>query len=190
MTATVSVEDLNRACEAVGALIAEIGPEHWTDPTPCTDWNVREIVNHLVGMDLVFAAMIAGRPMPERVADRLGSDPVQAYRAANAALRAAFSGPGVLDQIFTSPMGSATGAERLQIRLYDLLAHGWDLSQATGIAVRLPDDLAEHCLAFARVQLADQSRSGRFDEPRPVDQSAPAIDRLVAFLGRTVPPRV
>ena len=40
-------------------------------------------------------------------------------------------------------MGSATGGERLQIRLYDLLAHGWDLAQATGIPLRLPEDLAD-----------------------------------------------
>jgi uncharacterized protein (TIGR03083 family) len=50
--ATASVEDLARACEAVGDLIAEIRPEQWKAPTPCTEWNVRDVVNHLVGMDL------------------------------------------------------------------------------------------------------------------------------------------
>ena len=72
---TPSVEDLARACEAVGDLIAEIRPEQWTAPTPCTEWNVRDLVEHLVGMDLVFAALIEGEPMPERGADRLGDDP-------------------------------------------------------------------------------------------------------------------
>ncbi|MGL5808681.1 MAG: hypothetical protein ACRCYQ_01910 [Nocardioides sp.] len=64
-------------------------------------------------------------------------------------------------------MGSATGAERLRIRLYDLLAHGWDLAQATGQPAELPDDVAEESLAFARTQLDD---------------------RLAAFLGRTATP--
>ena len=129
---TVSVEDLARACEAVGDLIGEVRPEQWKAPTPCTEWNVRDVVNHLVGMDLVFTALIEGGPMPERAADRLGDDPVGAYRASSASLQAAFARPGVLERNYLGPLGSATGAERLQIRLYDLLAHGWDLAQATG----------------------------------------------------------
>jgi uncharacterized protein (TIGR03086 family) len=191
---TASVEGLARACEVVGDLIAEIRPEQWKAPTPCTEWNVHDVVNHLVGMDLVFAALIEGGPMPERGADSLGDDPVGSYRSSSASLQAAFSRPGVLERSYRGPLGSATGAERLQIRMYDLLAHGWDLAQATGIPARLPEDLAEQALAFVRVQLSAQSRTGRFAEPQPVEEAAPAIDRLAAFLGRPVaqwagPPR-
>ncbi|MFE7044899.1 TIGR03086 family metal-binding protein [Streptomyces atratus] len=187
---TASVEDLTRACEAVGDLIAEIRPEQWKAPTPCTEWNVRDVVNHLVGMDLVFAALIEGGPMPERGADHLGDEPVEACRASGASLRAAFSRPGVLERSYRGPLGSATGAERLQIRLYDLLAHGWDLARATGIPARLPEDLAEQALAFVQVQLSPQPRTERFAEPQPVEETAPAIDRLAAFLGRPVPPQL
>ncbi|SNT63687.1 TIGR03086 family protein [Streptosporangium subroseum] len=183
-------EDLARAYEAVGDLIAEIRPEQWKAPTPCTEWNVREVVDHLVGMDLVFVALIEGGPMPDRGADRLGDDPVGAWRASSASLQAVFSRPGVLERSYTGPMGSATGAERLQIRLYDLLAHGWDLAQATGVPVRVPEDLAERSLTFVRVQLSPQPRTGRFAEPQPVEESAPAIDRLAAFLGRSVLPQL
>ena len=47
-------------------------------------------------------------------------------------------------------MGVATGAERLQWRIVDLLAHAWDLVQATGVVAELPDDLVEQALTFAR----------------------------------------
>ena len=188
MTA-VSVEDLARACDAVGDLIAEIRPEQWKMPTPCTEWNVRDVVNHLVGMDLVFAALIEGDPMPERGSDRLGDDPIGAYGSSGATLQAAFSHSGVLERSYRGPLGITTGAERLQIRLYDLLAHGWDLAQATGVPARLPEDLAEQALAFVQVQLSPQSRTGRFAEAQPVEETAPAIDRLAAFLGRPVPPQ-
>jgi len=187
---TDSVEDLARAYEAVGDVIAKVRPEQWTAPTPCTEWNVREVVNHLVGLDLVFTALIEGRPMPDRGADRLGDDPVLAYRSASVSLQAAFAQPGVLERSYPGPLGSATGAERLQIRVYDLLVHGWDLAQATGIPARLPEDIAEQALAFAQFQLASQFRTGRFAEPQPVEESAAAIDRLAAFLGRPVPPRL
>ncbi len=72
------------------------------------------------------------------------------------------------------------------MRLYDLLAHGWDLAQATGQPVELPNDLAEQALAFARVQLSTQPRTGRFDAAQTISDEAPAIDRVVAFLGRSV----
>ncbi|MCX4658566.1 TIGR03086 family metal-binding protein [Streptomyces uncialis] len=187
---TVYVEDLARVCASVGDLLAGVRPEQWKEPTPCTEWNVREVVAHLVGMDLVFAAMVGGGPVPDRGADCLGDDPVGAYRSSSASLLAAFSVPGVLERSYRGPLGSATGTERLQIRLYDLLAHGWDLTQATRIPVRLPEDVAERALAFARSQLSTQSRSGRFAEPQPVEETAPAIDRLAAFLGRPVPPQL
>lgn len=84
------------------------------------------------------------------------------------------------------PLGVATGAERLQIRLYDLLAHGWDLAQATGQRFEVPDEVAEQSLAFVRVQVLEQARPGRFGPAQPVADHAPAIERLVAFLGRSV----
>jgi uncharacterized protein (TIGR03086 family) len=68
------------------------------------------------------------------------------------------------------------------VRITDLLAHGWDLAQATD----QPDDLAEQALAFVRIQLATQPRTGRFQLAQPVADDAPPIDRLVAFLGRAV----
>ena len=88
------------------------------------------------------------------------------------------------------PLGDATGAERPQIRLYDLLAHGWDLGRATGIPARLPDDLAEQALPFVRDQLSTQLRTGRFAEPQPIDDTATAIERLAASLGRQVRPEL
>jgi uncharacterized protein (TIGR03086 family) len=89
----------------VGDLIAEVRPEQWKAPTPCPDWNVRDVVSHLAGLDLVFTALIEGGPMPERGADRLGDDPVRAYRASNASLQAAFARPGVPERSYLGPLG-------------------------------------------------------------------------------------
>jgi hypothetical protein len=69
----------------------------------------------------------------------------------------------------------------------DLLAHGWDLEQATGLAADLPSDVAEQALTFARAQLPGQPRAGRFADPQPIGDPAPAIDRLAAITGRPVP---
>ena len=171
----------------MGELIDRIAGDQWTAPTPCTEWTVRDVVDHLVGMNLVFVAMFEESPMPERGADRLGADPAEAYRRSAAALQAAAARPGVLERSQETPVGAATGAERLQWRVADLLTHGWDLVQATGIAAQLPDDLVEQALAFARAQLPSQPRGGRFAEPQPIPDDAPAIEQLAAFTGRPVP---
>lgn len=181
-----AVEQLARGLSAVGRLIDQIRPEQWQAATPCTGWTVRDLVAHLVGMNLVFTALLNDQAPPERGIDRLGDDPAGAYRDSATALRAAFVQPGVLERTYTGALGDATGAERLQIRLYDLLAHGWDLAQATGQPADLPDDLAEQALIFAQAQLATQPRTGRFAPAQPVADTAPAIDRLAAFLGREI----
>jgi uncharacterized protein (TIGR03086 family) len=138
-------------------------------------------------MNRVFAALLADQPPPPRPsADHVEENPVSAYRDSAAALQAAFGRPGVLERAYPGPLGTATGAERLKIRLYDLLAHGWDLAQATEQPADLPDDLAAQSLAFARTQLTEQARPGRFGPAQTVAEQAPAIERLVAFLGRPV----
>jgi uncharacterized protein (TIGR03086 family) len=148
---------------------------------------VTQLVNHLIGMNRVFAALLAGEPPPPRPpADHVEDDPISAYGDSAATLQTAFGQPGVLERAYSGSLGTATGAERLQIRLYDLLAHGWDLAQAIGEPAQLLDDVAERSLAFVRTQLTDQARPGRFSPAQPVDDRAPAIERLVGFLGRQV----
>jgi uncharacterized protein (TIGR03086 family) len=182
-----SIEHLASAFDVVGALIARVQPGQWSAPTPCTDWTVRRLVDHLIGMNRIFTALLAGQAPPERpAADFLEADPIGAYRDTAAALVSAFAAPGVLSREYPGPLGSATGAQRLQIRLYDLLAHGWDLARATEQRLDLPDDLAEQSLAFARTQVSDQARPGRFAPAQAVDEHTPAIERLAAFLGRPV----
>ena len=183
------VEQLGRAFDAVAGLIGNIRADQWSAPTPCTDWTVRQVVNHLIGMNRVFVALLADQPPPPRPsADHVEDDPAGAYRGSAAALLAAFGRPGVLERTYRGPLGTATGAERLQIRLYDLLAHGWDLAQATEQPADLPEDLAEQSLAFVRTQLTEQARPGRFGPAQSVAEQAPAIERLAAFLGRPVNP--
>ena len=94
----------------------------------------------------MFVALFEGSPMPERGADRLGADPAGAYRRSAAALQAAAARPGVLERSQATPVGHATGAERLRWRIADLLVHGWDLVQATGVVAEMPRDLVEQAL--------------------------------------------
>jgi uncharacterized protein (TIGR03086 family) len=111
--------DLDRAFEVVGRLIAEIPPEQWSAPTPCRQWNVRDVVDHLIMTNRTLTAQIGGKPLPE-TADRPQDDPVEYHRTSSAALASVFAAPGVLEQVIVSPMGEITGEVRLRVRMADL----------------------------------------------------------------------
>jgi uncharacterized protein (TIGR03086 family) len=187
VTDSVILDDLARASAATASLIDQIKTDQWTAPTPCTQWSVRDVVGHLVGMNLVFVAMFEQGPRPERGVDRLGTDPAGAFRGSAEALQAAAARPGVLERSQQTPLGVATGSDRVQWRIVDLLVHSWDLAQATGIPAELPEDLAEQALTLARADLPSQPLAGRFADPQPIRDDASAIDRLAAFTGRPVP---
>ena len=180
------IEQLRRSLAAVAGLINAIRPDQWSGRTPCEQWDVHRVVEHLVGMNLVFAAMLAGEPPPERGRGLTREDLPQAFSDSATSLLDAFAEPGVLDQSYAGPLGNATGSDRLQIRLYDLLAHGWDLAVATERPANLPDDAARDALRFVRSQLTDDARTGRFAPPQPVPDGSCAIEHLVALLGRRV----
>jgi uncharacterized protein (TIGR03086 family) len=185
-SAVEPIEQLRLSLAAVAALINAIRPDQWSAPTPCEQWDVHRVVEHLVGMNLVFAAMLAGEPLPERGKGPDRDDLARAFSDSATSLLAAFAEPGVLDRSYAGPLGTATGSDRLQIRLYDLLAHGWDLAAATGQPANLPDDAARDALGFVREQLTDDARAGRFAPPQPTPDGARPIEQLVAFLGRRI----
>jgi uncharacterized protein (TIGR03086 family) len=187
VTDSAILHDLARASAATASLIDRIKADQWTASTPCSEWSVRDVVGHLVGMNLVFVAMFEQGPLPERGVDRLGADPAGAFRGSAEALQAAAARPGVLERSQQTPLGVATGADRVQWRIVDLLVHSWDLAQATGVPAGLPGDLAEQALTLVQAELPSQPRAGRFADPQPIPDNAPAIDRLAAFTGRAVP---
>jgi uncharacterized protein (TIGR03086 family) len=183
----IQLDRLARSFAAVGELIEAIQPGQWSAATQCMGWTVHRLVEHLVGKNLVFAAVLAAQPLPQRGEGMPSDQLARAYRDSAAVLLDAFREPGVLDRSFEGPLGAATGAERLNIRMYDLLGHGWDLAQALGRPAHLPEDAAEQALGFARADgRAVRPGGGCFGLPRPVADAAPAIVRLAAFLGRDV----
>lgn len=188
-TNSFSVEDLVRASKAMEQLIAGIGADQWGASTPCPQWSVRDLVGHLVGGDQMFAALLNGDPMPGPGGDPLGDDPVAAYRTSSAALHQVAALPGVQERSCAGPLGDTpTGAELVQLRLADLLVHGWDLGQAIGVSAETPesDDLAERALASMQAYLTAGMRGAPFAEPQPVAETATALERLAAFCGRAV----
>ncbi|MDA3631275.1 TIGR03086 family metal-binding protein [Saccharopolyspora sp. WRP15-2] len=133
-----SVEQLGRALEAVGHLVSGIREGQWSNPTPCTDWTVEDLVNHLVDVNLAVAASLTHQAPPEPGTQHLNSSPVEVYVRSSGAVQAAFDQPQALERTYQGPFGETTGAALLLVRMADLLTHGWDLARATRRPPRRP----------------------------------------------------
>jgi uncharacterized protein (TIGR03086 family) len=179
------------ACESTQKIIEQITEADLDRPTPCTEWTVRELLNHVVGTLHLGRALLDDSPpavsmepggLPED--DLLQGDATKAYRLGVEALLAAAQ-PDTLARMHATPLGEMPGAILGGFTTLDIAVHGWDLATATGHAMQLDDGLANDVLAFARQTMTADTRAPRIGPELPVDEAASATDRLVAFLGRT-----
>jgi uncharacterized protein (TIGR03086 family) len=155
-----------RALEATRPLVAGVGADQWDLPTPCADWNVRELLNHVVAGNLWAAELASGRSIDDvgttLDGDVLGADPVAAYDASAAAAAEAFEAPGALDAPCAVSYGPVPGSVYAGHRLIDVFVHGWDLATATGQSADLDPQLVAACWEVTRPQLALLQGSGAF----------------------------
>ncbi|OAR22980.1 TIGR03086 family protein [Streptomyces sp. ERV7] len=173
-----------------GSRVHAVRPDQWDLPTPCAEWSVRDLVNHLAVEQLWVAPLVAeGRTIADVGdafdGDVLGAGPVGVWDTAVAAAVAAFAEPGALDGTVHLSYGKTPAAAYCSQMVADAVVHSWDLSRAIGADERLPDALVE---AAAREfgGYADQLPPSMFDAPVEVPDGADAQTRLLAMLGRSV----
>ncbi len=184
---TSPVDRLATALPLTGRLVEAIPPEQWQLPTPCPEWTVRDVMNHLVFGHRRFAAALSGGTPPAAGDDLLGQDPGSAYWSSAEAMLSAFRADGALERPLTVPAGTLPGFVACELRVVEALVHGWDLARATGRSLEFPRALVEESIAFSEAQVgripADRTP---FGPPQSVADDAPPLDRLAALLGRAV----
>jgi uncharacterized protein (TIGR03086 family) len=170
----------HRAAEGFRARLPRIRPEDWELPTPCSEWDVRALVQHVAGNHERMAALLHGRPLD--VAD---DDPAGRWTAACAAVRSGLSIPGALDRVGPSPFGGEVPVSRLAaILTADLTTHTWDLARAVGADETLDAAVVAELLpAIERMQPA-MAAGDKFAPAIPVPDSAGPQQRLLALFGR------
>ena len=185
------VGELREALDLTGGLVSGVQPEQWSLPTPCTEWDVRQLVDHLVAGNQLFARVLGGEPFEEAmpavraVGDRLGDDAGAVYAASARDLLAAFALPGVLERPVRVPFGTVPGAVARHLRITECLVHGWDLARALGASFDPPAALVEQELAFSAPMLSQVPPERRVFAPsRPTAGGGRPIERLVTLLGR------
>ncbi|WP_330174260.1 TIGR03086 family metal-binding protein [Streptomyces sp. NBC_01498] len=154
-----------------------------TGPTPCPDYDVRGLLDHLFQVVTHFQVLAAkGEADFGAAPERLGDDRGERFAAELAVLAGAWAAPGAEDGV--------TGAMDMPARtvgsmaLGDVLLHSWDLARATGQPYE-PDAAVVRMVSAEFAELVPTGRKmGAFGEPRPVTEDATPFDSLLALTGR------
>jgi uncharacterized protein (TIGR03086 family) len=180
------VEQATTAVALLKPLVENTDASQLANQTPCSDWRVRDLINHLAGGGHMFAASFRGDTvdMSAGEPDLVGDDHVAAMQASIDDFDAACKLLSDLDIIVNLPFGTMPADVALRFAAGDLLVHGWDLAQATGQTFDPPEDFVESVDGFYRTVLTDDMRGGVFAAAVEVSDDAPALDKLVAFAGR------
>ena len=168
--------------------VAEVRPDQWDAATPCAEWNVRELVNHVVGEQLWSVPLFAGATIAE-VGDRfdgdlLGSDPIKTSTEAGEAARAVVTEPGAMERIVHLSFGDTPAEEYVHQLLADHLIHGWDLAAAIGADTTIDADGLAECAAWFDEREDIYRGAGAIGALVEVGPDASDTDRLVARFGR------
>ena len=173
----------------LGAAIAGVQPADLGRRTPCAEWTLRDLLNHVIGGAEMFADAFGGAPVRDisgRLPDVVGDDPMAAFGRAAERFGEATQQPGAMQRTIELPFGPMTGRTFLRFVAFDLIVHTWDITSVTGGTVPdLPDDVLLDVEAFAHAVLDPVPRDDLLCAPAvPIDAGAAPLTRLIAFSGR------
>jgi uncharacterized protein (TIGR03086 family) len=178
------------ALERAGRIVGGVHDDQLRDPTPCTEWNVAVLTNHLIGGTYGFAAAAAGQDVDFEAEppDFSSMDRKAAWEEGAKSVRAALHDAIAAGRSLTLPIGTLPAAQAMGVSYIDLVVHGWDLAKATAQDATIPDELAIAAYEMMKDAVAPEMRQpgpmAVFGKEIPVPESASPTDKLVAFLGR------
>lgn len=183
-----------QASREFGARVHAVQESQWGEPTPDTEWNVADLVGHLVeehrwappllhGMDLDSAGKIVEGTRSLPVHGGVGANLAQEWDEAMAGSIDAVTEPGAVDRQVALSRGATPASTYIAEMIFDAVVHAWDLGKAINYPAELPEELV--AAVYSQVaEMGDLSGSGLFNAPVAVADDAPLIDKLVAATGR------
>lgn len=181
-------ELFGRSADLFDERVRAVGDDQWDNGTPCTEWSVRHLVNHLTNECLWIPPLMEGQTI-EEVGNRfdgdcLGDDPVGSWADAVAGARAAASETGALDRTVNLSFGNVPGHFYIGQVGKDLLIHSWDLARGIGYDETLPRDLMEVAYENAKGHEQEVRDSGLFGDKVEVAPGASFQEEFLGFFGR------
>jgi uncharacterized protein (TIGR03086 family) len=175
------LDQLDTLGPILAGVVGNITADQLDAPTPCRDFTVRGVLEHMVGGATAFAAAFRGTAPAAPAAD-----PLAGFGPALSDLAAAMHEPGALDRTIQAPFGEVAGEAFARFVVLDGLVHGWDLATATGQPYDPPADHVAAVDGFADGALDGLRDGSTFAAATEPPADATAVERLVAYTGRSV----
>jgi uncharacterized protein (TIGR03086 family) len=187
-----ALEALSRASSEFETRLRQVTDDQWDLPTPCTEWTVRELTNHMLLGTRMAVQLLAGASQQDVVAqlsDDLMSDsqdPVADFVALATEMQDGFAAPGGLEGTVDHPMGEIPRTMFVGFRIMDNGTHAWDLARAIGADETLDADLVSRMWEDIQPMAAGLGGLGMFGDSASgdVDEQAPLQTRYLDLLGR------
>lgn len=171
----------------------QVRPDQWDLPTPCSEWDVRSLVGHVVKGARYYVRLFQGSSRDDawtemEVASNLvlGSDPVASYLQNEAAFRSALTTPGALGRLCHHQAGDISGEQLLGARVSDVAIHTWDLARAVSLDEQLPEPVIAMVWEMMEPWFASGQVGPYYAPPNQADDKAATLQiRLLRASGRT-----
>jgi uncharacterized protein (TIGR03086 family) len=181
---------LARATDELERRLGHVADDQWSLSTPCTDWTVRDLADHVIGGNRFAVLLLAGATTDEafplvKASDFSGST-LDHFLQSSRAQAQAFTATGALELLCDHPWGPMPGLAFLGHRVTDLTVHAWDLARAIGADESLDPDLVETVYATRAASPPDTNSLAYFGNGPSghVGDDAPTQQRLLDLLGR------
>jgi uncharacterized protein (TIGR03086 family) len=182
-----TLDVLERAVNQMDTVVSGITAEQEGLSTPCSEWNVRTLLGHVIGHSMPNFIIAAAGETPDwqAPARAVRTHWAEAYRTAASELIETWRAAD-MDRIVASFGGQAPLRSRADQQITELAVHAWDLSQATSQGEPLDPLVADRALAWSRQMLKPEYRgAGQGVGPEvPVAPEASSYDRLAGWFGR------
>lgn len=173
------------ALDQLGDLVTTTDPTDSGDATPCADYNVEQLIGHVLAVVRRIGVAVSGRPL-DGVPRALDSTDWAADWTAERAVTDAALAKADLSLEITVPWGRVSLGNALGAYIGETTVHSWDLAAATGRVDRLDPALAEGALAGYQAMVPASPRGGPipFGPVVEVSPDADTYQRLAAWTGR------
>ena len=178
------LDALEESFDHARKIVGGVRPDQYAEPTPCTEWDVRALLTHMVGVMMnMEQGTSGGELVPDVNAVALDTNVATQFGAAADRTLAAWRANGIAGEVNVGagPMPAALAAS---INLVDTTAHTWDLARATGQDDTIPDDLAVATLQIAQGFVDGVREYAGIKPAVTVDAAASPTVKFVAYMGR------
>ena len=187
-----ALEALSQSSEEFEARLRQVGDDQWDLPTPCTEWNVRELTNHMLLGTRMSVQLLAGASQQDVIAglgDDLmadNQDPIADFVDLATQMQEGFAAPNGLEGTVDHPMGEIPRTMFVGFRIMDNGTHAWDLARAIDADDKLDADLVSQMWDDIQPMAASLGELGMFGESSSghVADDAPLQTRFLDLLGR------